>query len=206
MFFPNRRTALAYLTLLVPPLLITVLAFGMLATLDETAIAVGTPLNATATPIVDPLLHLQEGITQQKAGNYAAALSFYQAALAIDSQLAPVHGALGSLYVAMEQPQSAIASYREAVRLEPDRAEWQHSLGVVLANQGQVAEGLTLLEAAAILAPDDALLHYELGEVYAYLARHDEARQAFQRVLALAPDSELAGAAVAQLDRLAGGP
>lgn len=210
MFFPNRRTALAYLALLLPPLLITVLAFGMLATLDATAIVVGAPVNAMATPTVDPraqaLTHLQEGVTQQQSGDLAAALSSYQAALAIDPRLAPVHAALGSLYVAMEQPQSAIASYRAAVRLEPDRAEWQHSLGVMLANQGLVAEGLVVLEGAARLAPDDPMLHYELGEVYDYLDRHDEARRAFQRVLALAPDSSLADAAVEQLDRLAAGP
>lgn len=199
--------ALAFFALLLPPLLISVLAFGVLATLDTTTIAVGV---ATATPTgdsqVQALVHLQEGMMQQQTGDYAAALSSYRAALAIDPRLAPAHGALGSLYVVLEQPQPAIASYREAVRLEPDRVVWQHSLGVVLANQGQVGEGLAVLQGAVSLAPDDPMLHYELGEVYTYLERRDEARRAFQRVLTLAPDSSLAAATAERMRRLVGGP
>lgn len=210
MFFPNRRTALTYLALLLPPLIITLLAFVTLATVDETAMAVGAPLDAMPSPTPEPLaqalVHFQEGIAQQEAGDYAAALASYQAALAIDPALAPVYGGLGSLYVALEQPQPAIASYREAARLEPDKAEWQRSLGVVLANQGQMAEGVAALERAAGLAPDDPMLHYELGQVYAFVARNQEARQAFERVVALAPGSALGGEAAEQLRLLADGP
>lgn len=210
MIFPSRRMALAYLALLLPPLLLTLLAFAALATVNEAEMVVGAPLEAmptaTASPLTQALALFQQGIAQQEGGDHAAALASYQAALAIDPRLAPVHGALGSLYVALGEPQSAIASYRQAARLEPNKAEWPRSLGVVLANQGQLAEGMAALEQAVALAPDDPMLHYELGQVYAFVARDREARQAFQRAAALAPGSALAQQAMEQLRRLTSAP
>jgi tetratricopeptide (TPR) repeat protein len=143
MFFPNRRMAWGYLALLLPPLVITLLAFVTLARLDEANMVVGTPLDATPAPTLEPLAQAQayfaEGLAQQEAGNLAAAEAAYRAALAIDGALAPVVGALGSLYVAWERPSEALTFYQQAAALEPDSAEWPRNMGVLLANLGDVA-------------------------------------------------------------------
>jgi len=202
--------ALGYLALLLPPVALTLLAFLTLARVDETQMVVGAPLDATPTPAVDPLAqaqaHFETGLAQQAQGDYAAAEAAYRAALAIDPALAPVYGALGSLYVAMERPSEARAFYQQAAALEPEAAEWQRNLGVVQANLGNLDEAAAALETAVALAPADASLHYELGQVYAYLQRSEQARQAFNRALALNPDPDLATAVAAQLRALPGAP
>lgn len=199
MFFPNRRTALAYLALLLPPLIMTLLAFVTLARVDKTEIVGGEPLDATPTPPPDPLSYFQEGVAQQAAGHFAAAEQAYRAALAIDPTLAPVHNALGSLYVAWQRPLEAIPYYRQATQLEPETAEFWRNLGIVLANQGQIDAGIMALETAVVRAPDDPMLHYELGQLYAYVQRSEAAKQAFSRALELTTDPALATEAAAQL-------
>lgn len=196
MFFPSRRLALGYLALLLPPLVITLLAFATLARVETADMVVGVPLDATPVPTLPPLAQAQalfeEGLAQQAQGNFAAAEEAYLAALAIDATLAPVHGALGSLHVAWGQPSEAIAYYQQAAFLEPQAAEWQRSLGVVQANLGNLSEAVAALETAVSLSPDDAMLLYELGQLYAYEQRYAEARLTFDRVLALTTDPQLA--------------
>lgn len=203
MFFPSKRLALGYLALLLPPLVLTLLAFGTLAQVETADMVVGVPLDATPVPTVPPLAQAQalfeEGLAQQEQGNFAAAEEAYLAALAIDATLAPVHGALGSLHVAWGQPAEAIGYYQQAAVLEPQAAEWQRSLGVVQANLGNVAAAIEALETAVSLSPEDAMLLYELGQLYAYEQRYAEARLAFDRVLTLATDPLLAEDAAEQL-------
>jgi tetratricopeptide (TPR) repeat protein len=202
MFFPNRRMTLAYLALLLPPLIMTLLAFATLARVDESEIVVGEPLDATPTPPPDPLDYFQEGVAQQEAGNFAAAEAAYRAALEIDPQLAPVYNALGGLYVAWQRPSEAISLYRQATQLEPETGDYWRNLGIMLANQGQIDKAVAALETAVALAPDDPQLHYELGQVYAYDGRFEQARLAFEQALALNPDALLQTAVAEQLRQL----
>lgn len=203
MLFPNQRMAWGYLALLMPPLVMTLLAFVSLARVDEAALVVGTPLDATPAPTEAPLAQAQayfaDGLARQEAGDFAGAETAFRAALAIDPALAPVYGALGSLYVAWARPSEAIPYYQQAAALEPDVAEWPRSLGVVQANVGDLAGAVAALETAVSLAPDDPHLLFELGQVYAYAQHPKEARQAFDRVLALNPDAGLATAVNEQL-------
>jgi tetratricopeptide (TPR) repeat protein len=203
MFFPNRRMALGYLALLLPPLVITLLAFATLARLDEADMVVGVPLDAALDPTPDPLAEaltfFQEGVAQQEAGNYAAAEAAYRSALAVDPALAPVFNALGSLYVTWQRPSEAIPMYQQATQLGPETAEFWRNLGIVQANQGQTEAGIAALETAVALTPNDPLLHLELGQVYAYEQRSELAREAFNRVLALSSNPALTTAADEQL-------
>jgi tetratricopeptide (TPR) repeat protein len=202
-FFPNRRTALSYLALLLPPLIITLLAFATLSGLDEADMEVGIPLDAALAPTPDPLAEalafFQEGVAQQEAGNYAAAEAAYRSALAVEPALAPVYNALGSLYVAWQRPSEAIPMYQQATQLEPETAEFWRNLGIVQANQGQTEAGIAALETAVALTPDDPMLHFELGQLYAYEQRPELAQQAFNRVLDLSTDPALTAAVAEQL-------
>jgi tetratricopeptide (TPR) repeat protein len=210
MFFPSRRMTFGYLALLLPPLVITLLAFLTLAHVDQAQMVVGTPLDATPSPTLEPLaqaqVHFETGLAQQAQGNYAAAEAAYRAALAIDPALAPVYGALGSLYAALERPSEALAFYQQAAALEPEAAEWRRSLGVVQANLGHLDEAAAALETAVALAPQDAQLHYELGQVYAYLQRPEQARQACTRTRHPNPERAVGTAVPAQLRLLPDAP
>lgn len=203
MLFPNRRMTWGYLALLLPPLVMMLLAFVSLARVDEAALVVGKPLDATPVPTEAPLAQAQayfaDGLARQEAGDFIGAEDAYRAALAIDPALAPVYAALGSLYVAWARPSEAIPYYQQAAALEPDAAEWPRSLGVVQANLGDSEGAVAALETAVSLAPDDPHLLFELGQVYAYAQRPEDARQAFNRVLALNPDALLATAVNEQL-------
>lgn len=203
MFFPSRRMALGYLALLLPPLVITLLAFATLSGLDEADMVVGVPLDAALAPTPDPLAEalafFQEGVAQQEAGDFAAAEAAYRSALAVDPALAPVYNALGSLYVAWQRPFEAIPLYQQATRLEPETAEFWRNLGIVQANQGQTEAGIRALETAVALTPDNPMLHFVLGQLYAYVQQPEPARKAFNRVLALTADPTLTAAAAEQL-------
>lgn len=210
MYFPNRRTTISYMMLLLPPLVLTLLAFVTLARVDDADIVAGVPLEALPTPTAEPLAqaltYFEQGAALQVQGDYAAAEQAYQAALTAEPGLASVYDALGSLYTATNRPADALAAYRRAVALEPERGEWWRNLGVVQANQGDMAAAVVSLEKAVSLVPNEASWHYELGQVYAYLERNQEARQAFGRVLALSPDASLLAAAQEQMRLLAEEP
>lgn len=206
MYFPNRRAAASHLALLLPPLVMTVLAFITLARVDSADLAVGTPLDATPVVTPDALAqaqdHFETGLAHQARGNFAAAEQAYRAALAIDPSLAPVHNALGGLYVTRNQPAAALEFYRQAVALDPATAEWQRNLGVVQANLGDLAAAVAALETATRLDPDNAGLFYELGQIYAHRQQFEPARAAFGRALELDPNGPVAVDATAQLRQL----
>jgi len=208
MIFPDRRTALHTLLLLLPPLTLTLLAFLTLAHMDPARMVVSAPLEALATVTPEPAQRaaawLQQGAAHQARGDYRAAEEAYRAALAVDDRLAAGYGGLGSLYVAMARPDDAVAMYRRAIALTPETAEWWRNLGVVQANQGELAAAAAALERAVALAGDQAAWHFELGQVYAATQRQRPARQAFQQALAL--DPSLQAAVEAQLAALAAGP
>ncbi len=208
MFFPNRRTALSYLLLLLPPLVLTLLAFVTLGRVDDADIVAGAPLEAmlTATPdfAAQAAAYLQAGADYQAQGDYPAAEQAFRAALAVDPGLAPGYGGLGSLYVAAGRPADAIAMYQQAAALAPETAEWWRNLGVVQANQGDLAAAAASLERAVDLAGQEADWRFELGQVYAAMQRPDAARQAFGQALAL--DASLQAAVEEQLRLLDEGP
>lgn len=210
MVFPNRRTTISYLMLLLPPLVLTLLAFVALAQVDEANIAVGAPLEAILTPTPEPLAqalaYFEQGTALQAQGDYPAAEQAYRAALAAEPGLAPVYDALGSLYAASDRPVDALAAYRQAVALEPEVGERWRNLGVVQANQGDLAAAAASLERAVSLVPSESSWRFELGQVYAYLGRNQEARQAFEEVLNLSPDALLLAAVEEQMRLLAEGP
>jgi tetratricopeptide (TPR) repeat protein len=208
MFFPNRRIALSYLLLLLPPLALTLLAFATLARVDEARIVAGAPLEALPTPTTPPAeqaaAYLQVGADYQAQGDFPAAEQAYRAALAVQPELAAGYGGLGSLYVAAGRSADAIALYQQATALAPETAEWWRNLGVVQANQGDLAAAAVSLERAVDLAGQEAAWRLELGQVYAAMQRPDEARRAFQQALAL--DASLQAVVEEQLRLLAPGP
>ena len=172
---PQRRTSLVLPVLLIPPVILTCLAFLTLARLKTSNMRVGTSLEVTPTATIDvaglAMAHYQQGVTYHARGQYSQAETAYHAALAADPTLAVAYNALGNLYLDLGRPSKALRMFSQAVQAEPEVAEWWRNLGVVLANEWNLMEAEAALEKAVSLDPDNPDLIDELTQVYAQLER-----------------------------------
>jgi tetratricopeptide (TPR) repeat protein len=170
---PDQRTSLGLLALLIPPVILTGLAFLTLARFNASDAPVGTPLAIAPTAVVDEsslaLTHYQQGVDYHIQGQYPQAELAFKAALAVDPTLAVAYNALGNLYLDLERPSEALMMFGQAVQAEPEVAEWWRNLGVVRANQGYLTEAVAALETAVSLDPSSAAINDELTLIHAQL-------------------------------------
>lgn len=124
---------------------------------------------------------LNLGNVLARAGDAAAAVPHYEAALRLRPESADTHFNLGHALRQLGRGDEAIAQYREALRLDPHLAEAQVALGRVLEEAGRAAEAIPCYEAALRLAPEDAAAHTRLGLQRARDGRHAEAAVHFER-------------------------
>ncbi|MGB3765584.1 MAG: tetratricopeptide repeat protein, partial [Phormidesmis sp.] len=66
---------------------------------------------------------LQQGISAQAAGNYAAAETAYREAIRLDSTDAVAYYNLGNALADQSKVEAAIAAYQTAIQLDPNNAD-----------------------------------------------------------------------------------
>jgi len=115
------------------------------------------------------------GIVYRERGLFADAEVDLKAALAIASDNAEAHAALGILYDVLLRP-DAEAQHREAVRLAPQNPAYLNNLGFSLYLRQRFKQAITEYEKAARLAPLSKRLRTNLG--FAFAATGDLRRAA----------------------------
>jgi tetratricopeptide (TPR) repeat protein len=172
---PNRRILLVFLALLLPPIILTCLAFMTLAKMKTSDLSIDIALEVTPTAAIGQpdlaLTKYKEGVTYHVQGNYSQAESTYLAALEADPDSGIIYNALGILYIDTDRPAEALLMFSQAVQVEPDIAEWWRNLGVVQANQGYLDQAVFSLETAIRLDPYNQVLYSELNLIYTQLER-----------------------------------
>jgi len=123
----------------------------------------------------------------------ALARASAERALALDSQLAEAHTALGGVQFFGERNFSAAEqSFLRAIELNanyPVAHEW---LAVLLAERGRDAEARRHVAVAVTLDPEAATMHQAQGFVHYYAGRFDDAIAAERRALERSPSLPLA--------------
>ncbi len=167
----------------------------------HTALELYGPTDFGAGRVLDTL-----GMVHANRGNVAAAVEFYQEALATkqrcndETGIALTHGQLGRLHLAWEQLDQAEEQFRASIALarqtgdERGEAQMHNHRGQVLLARGQPVEALTLLNESIRAAQgrwsliegyarkDRALAHLALGETDLAEQQCQHAEKLFQSV------------------------
>ena len=118
--------------------------------------------------------------------------SLYQAALAIQPDLATVRVNYGRFLESVGRVADAKSQYAEAAREQPSLAQAHYNLGTLLLRQGDVSSAETQLLRAAQLQPADAQTRGNLGALYASKGEMDRAREQFEAGVAGSPNDAAA--------------
>jgi Tfp pilus assembly protein PilF len=146
------------------------------------------------------------GMLRQRQGDHGVALGWFDRALALRDDLAPVwHGRAVSLHE-LGRLDAASAAFERAVRLAPTDAVLRNNLGSLRRSQGRVPEALVEFDRALALDPDLATAHCNRGIAFATLGWPAEAEPGLRRALTLDPGLVTAHLALAEVLDATGRP
>jgi tetratricopeptide (TPR) repeat protein len=137
------------------------------------------------------LAYIHVGNRFEDQGRLAAAKRAYDAAAAINPQLAEPHVDLGNVLAELGLAEGALAEYRRAIALKPSSALAHNNLANLLRELGRPEEAVTEYERALELDPHPGTC-VNLGVALSDLGRSDQAADAYRRAIAI--DSENAPA------------
>lgn len=133
------------------------------------------------------------------AGDLAAAIPHYRAAIAHEPQRADLVASLALALLECGDPKAALITAESAVQLDPQDANTHYALGHILRVSGHDEAALSSLSQAISLDPEFMIALYEQGML---LAKSGELRQAlanFEKFLAAHPGDPAAIQAIAAI-------
>ena len=128
------------------------------------------------------------GVAVRDRGDTAAAVSDFQAALAIRPEYDQAHSNLAESLLRQGRPEEAMVHVAQALRLNPSLPEAHVNLAAILSRQGRTAEAVAQYRAALQLDPANAEAHGGLGAILTDLGRGEEALQELTESARLKPD------------------
>jgi tetratricopeptide (TPR) repeat protein len=153
-----------------------------------------TPLAQATTPSLEALWALSMGRDALADGNYAAAVSWIQRAIANDPNFALAYGALESAYTNLGESNLAQENERKAFELRGEVSE-RERLGIEAGYYWNVAGDLEKARDAYQLIvqtyPRDSDAHFNLGNVYQGLGQLEEGLAEAREAFRLEPNSRL---------------
>lgn len=129
------------------------------------------------------------GLVLQRQGAAKAALAAYDAALALDPELAAVHNNRGVALQTLGRFEAAAASHQAAIALRPGSVDAHLNLGAALQRLGRFEAAAASCRTALALRSDHAGAHANLGLALLALDRPGEALGHHRAALSAAPDS-----------------
>jgi len=178
--------------MVVAPIAIVILAFGLTARHYRTFSAVTRLLNEGA--------HL-EALHQDDA-----AVERWQQAERLSPNDERPHDALGFWYLEQNRSSEAVEQYREALRASPDSDEAQLGLAVAYQKSGDQAKSRQLLDGIRKENASDADSQEELADLCAKFKLYTDAVQHYQRAIQVSPDLAVAHNNIAWLYATADDP
>jgi len=137
------------------------------------------------TITADQALNL--ALSQQHAGQFAAAEATCRRILAAQPQHPEALYRLGLIALAAGRPEQAAEAIGSAVALRADEPDWHSNLAVVLRRCGKTEEAVVSLRLALALRPDLHHVHFNLGNALQELGQFAEALECHRSALELQP-------------------
>ncbi|MFO0888590.1 MAG: tetratricopeptide repeat protein [Isosphaeraceae bacterium] len=134
------------------------------------------------------LFFLAYRLMEDKINRRPEAIAYLTACIALrpDDDLA--YGNRAYCYLALGQPDEAIADLRQALRNDPGRASTHLVFSAALLDLGKLGEAVAESREAIRLKPDYAEAHGNLGEALRGQGKLDEAIAAYREAIRLKPD------------------
>lgn len=144
---------------------------------------------ATAKPVSrrSPEVQFHEAQESCARGDYAAAITQYEEALALRPRHAEARNALGAALLTLGKSAAAEAQFRQAIADKPKLAEAHINLGVVLSATQRLQDAENALRGALKLKPADPSARSHLGQILLHRGRLDLARIEFEKAAKVAP-------------------
>jgi tetratricopeptide (TPR) repeat protein len=110
--------------------------------------------------------HRARGLVLEYTGNYEEAITEFEAAIAINDNIADLHLALGRNYAAIQDYSKAITEYTKANALNPKDPQPEMLISNIYLTNGDYAKAIQYAEAALQDDPSDPYLYGYLGQAY----------------------------------------
>jgi tetratricopeptide (TPR) repeat protein len=144
-----------------------------------------------------------KGAIAYAAGNYAAALEQYRAAIERNPQDAESLSNLGQMLVRMNRTEEAIPYFQRALAILPDRWTYQFNLARALGLLGRLDESIAAYRRAQQLFPDDYVTTFNLALALHKRGDEEGAVEQYQKAIVLQPeDASFRLALATSLERL----
>jgi tetratricopeptide (TPR) repeat protein len=132
-------------------------------------------------------LHLS-GVLCVQTGQPGLGAATLRRAVAVNPDVAAVHGILGAALEALGRLGDALVSYEAAIALQPDLVDARYNRAGVMRKMGRSEEAVAGYQTVVDLAPGLAEAHFNQGLVLSELGRASEACAAYDRAIAAKPD------------------
>jgi tetratricopeptide (TPR) repeat protein len=109
------------------------------------------------------------------AGNYAEAVSAFEAVLKAEPESAEAHLWRGSSLLYLNRGEEGLQAIERALAIEPGRLEARSARGAALIGFGRYEEGLKDIEAVLAAHPGDPQTTYNKACAYSILGKTEEA-------------------------------
>ena len=147
---------------------------------------------SAAAPKTEPLpaasVSMRAGNRLFENGEFRAAVTQFEAAVAVAPDDAEGWNNLGQTLVRLDRRTEAVRHFEEAVRLNPGRWAYHFNLGHTLAELGWWHRAVVQYRHAVALFPDDFATHYNLGRALQGWGDDRAAIASYLKAIALAPD------------------
>ena len=139
-----------------------------------------------------PWDHFRRGNRHYDAGEYDDAITDYNQAIDLDSNIAAAYYNRGVAYTKLGKYAEAIADYDQAITLDPQDAAAYNNRGIAYRNLGKYAEAIADCTQAIALDPKYAVAYSNRGDANNHLGKYAEAIADCTQAITL--DSKYAGA------------
>ena len=134
-----------------------------------------------------PWDYLRRGNRHYDAGEYDDAITDYNQAIDLDSNIAAAYYNRGVAYTKLGKYAEAIADYDQAITLDPQDAAAYNNRGIAYRNLGKYAEAIADYDQAITLDPKYAAAYNNRGYAYDDLGKYAEAIADYTQAIALDP-------------------
>ena len=154
-----------------------------------------------------PWDHIRRGNRHYDAGEYDDAITDYNQAIDLDSNIAAAYYNRGVAYTKLGKYAEAIGDLTQAIALDPQDAAAYNNRGIAYRNLGKYAEAIADYDQAIALDPKYAVAYSNRGVANNHLGKYAEAIADYTQAIVLDPKYAVAysnrGGAYAELGKYA---